>query len=961
MSLASALLQPQVIARPAPDREAALVEDITRLAALFLEDAAAEGGAGGALVRALRDTLTDRLPALQTLLAPRIDAARARVRGRFAGPRAALLGLIGDAPTAEGVLAAFSDLLDGLAVGIARVDLPRIRAELAPLGLLLTEDLGLTGGLLRDIGLGHLDALGLRIEAAAAVEGDADSRRRLRLARALIARLRAELAGLEMPRIDLDALARLIARLLAGASVQATLREIACALRALSAAAEAGSAVAAALRPVPQPVGAGIVPVPGAIDYAWYASWLIQDIDNFFVCLSDLADPVRFLRLLRTGEVPLTAALRERFSAPEIQRLSDSADEAEPSRDTLLFALSLVNRAIQQGPLLGDGFDGPEVLTAAQQEADVAGLKADWEENQELHLLNRRVVEAAFGGAVDTLSGGFWRALGGFFGPLTGWPRNQVYVTGDGRYVMIDDAPIHFGEGVRWFDAILFKEDVRGARWYDFHCVGPEACEILARVLFPAAEAGKAVWHLVDTQPGHEMQAGFAGGIEIADTVHQILLAKPLSAYFLEKGGHARRWGKSLDSMLGLKGMTTFGASFQGLHTDAPAGNAFACWVTVFLGDFFRTAGPVQTCNTLRDLVLCVVTLINFRGPQDGPSSLPTNPSANRHKQGPITGLSDTLFIMALLGAYDRDDYSVHLWSDAGIADRRRRAMLGHWLGGSIGMGIASGLTGSIVAQTLAWAEDWAQLGKTIGVSVGKTFGLYWIFNYLLVENTTDDGRYRPGGGRMGGYPAKDPVASPYLLPMPGGRALYTGQANLGIFSHNFISNTDFVTPGNSSTLQTYAYDFAHDFDEPIACCRAGVVFSFREGNADSSTGQNNRIIIRHTTIDPVHDVFNGVAVQTYGVYLHLSQNGVTRAPAFGGTSPAQATNGVPGTPVAQGDLIALAGDTGLSFHNHLHLHIVPDDGTGQPSNLIAMPFVFEDAPGDGVLKSRTWYRSGNR
>ena len=143
-------------------------------------------------------------------------------------------------------------------------------------------------------------------------------------------------------------------------------------------------------------------------------------------------------------------------------------------------------------------------------------------------------------------------------------------------------------------------------------------------------------------------------------------------------------------------------------------------------------------------------------------------------------------------------------------------------------------------------------------------------------------------------------------------------------------------------------------FGTAVACSRAGTIFQITENNADSSTGPWNVIIIRHATIDLEHDNFGNGAVQTYGVYGHLAFNGVTNAPAFGGTTPAI------GTAVAQGDLIALAGDTGMSFHNHLHMHVLPDDGTGNPNMTFAIPFVFEDAPGDGVLKSTTWYRSGN-
>jgi hypothetical protein len=239
-------------------------------------------------------------------------------------------------------------------------------------------------------------------------------------------------------------------------------------------------------------------------------------------------------------------------------------------------------------------------------------------------------------------------------------------------------------------------------------------------------------------------------------------------------------------------------------------------------------------------------------------------------------------------------------------------------------------------------------------------FLLFWVYNYLFRENATDGGRYRANGGSFRGYPPR--ASSPYRLPYPGGEGRYVGQANLGLFSHNFITNTDFVTPANSAPVQVYAYDFNHEFREGIACVRGGVVWQFTETITDSDESNWNFLVVRHDTIDPVHDDFGQGPLQTYTVYGHLAQNGVTNAPAFGGTAPVQeSVTAGGGTPVARGQLIAQAGDTGMSFHNHLHLHVVPDNGSGMP-NLSAhtIPFVFGDAPGDGNLKSITWYRSGN-
>jgi hypothetical protein len=308
----------------------------------------------------------------------------------------------------------------------------------------------------------------------------------------------------------------------------------------------------------------------------------------------------------------------------------------------------------------------------------------------------------------------------------------------------------------------------------------------------------------------------------------------------------------------------------------------------------------------------------------------------------------------------DRDDASA----------QKTDAFAVHWLAGAIGMGLAAGLSGSLVAQIIAWAEDFKRFFVTGAISAGKMFGLYWFYLYIFRENATDGGRYRVGGGSFRGY--RDRASSPYLLPYPSGVAKYAGQANLGLFSHNRITNSDFENPANNAVQQVYAYDFDHDFGEPIACSRAGVVWSFAEGTADGGAPPWNFITIRHDTIDTEHDDFGNGPVQTFSVYGHLAQNGVTNAPAFGGTAPVQeSVSPGAGTPVSQGDLIALAGDTGMSFHNHLHMHVLPLDAvTGLPSTVFTIPFVFRDmrvgilprnSPlNDGNLQSITWYRSRN-
>jgi hypothetical protein len=955
MSLGNALLQPQTLNRSRFDDMLALVEDVARVAAIILEDAASAGPMGGAVERALA-TVGE---ALAESIEPRLRAAEARLRGRIAGPRAALDSLVRDAEGVADNPAAIVGLIRQLLArlkGLAdSATLPVIRAELEFWKSLIEEDLGLAPDFLARVVADYIAAL--RSELAAIATSDLAAARRLRLCESVLLRLGLRAAHLRPPGLDIEPLAREIEAFLRNSGVAGALREFSCALDGVQAALDGMVAAGAAVRQVPQPLGAGVVPMSESSEYSWYASWLLNDEDIPLLGLGDIKDPKGFLLQLKgTGE--LERHIRVDLLEPAAKSaLDDYEGPGEPSKDVMLTILAGLNRAMQTQPLLRRSFD-EEVLPDSALTEDIRELRDKYEEDQSLFLYNRQVLNHVFQNKID--AGGFFDSVGTFFAGLVAAPRNQVFVTGDRRFVMCDDKPIHSGENVKWYEAPLFSSSEPGQMWFKFQHISPQACEILAQVLATAGEGGKAIWHLVDTQPGHEAQAATVGVIEIADTLQQILFGKPVSAYFLESSPSLRRWGKSLDSLVGLKGIATFFSSLQGLHTAAPAGNGFAYWVTVILGDIFRTLGPVQMVNTIRDLVLSFVTLLNFGGPRDGPSVLPSHPARNHMKQGPIVSLSDTLFAMWLMSLYPRDNYSIFIWAKDGIGDRRVEAMLGHWLGGSAGMGLLAGLSGSFVAQVIAWSQDYGRFFKTGGISAAKMFGLYWILNYVFIENTTSEGRYRPGGGNFRGYPAKSPTASPYRLPYPGGTSQYIGQGNLALFSHNFITNATFTPTFMIGTQQTYAYDFGHDFRQPIACARAGVVWQHDDTQVDSSEGTWNFIIIRHATIDPVHDDFGQGPVQTYAVYGHLAENGVRNAGAFGGTLPAQESVAAgTGVAVAQGALIGQAGDTGMSFHNHLHMHILADDGTGQPGSF-SIPFVFQDVGGNGVPTSRTWHRSGN-
>jgi hypothetical protein len=989
MALGTALLQPYAISRDTSDPLQALAEDIAKLIAIFAEDALAEGPLAKeaqAAVEEVGETIVTWFTAADAAGQTRQARAVARLNARFMPIRAYLQGLLEDTGAAGAdpaqVIGLIRDLLALGRTASEAVTLTAIRTELEFLKSLLEDDLGFSPAFLSDRIAEFITVLRRRLGELPAPT-DADARRRINLARVTLARLGLRTALLVPPGLDVEPMARTLHRLLQSSGVTEALREANCALDGIEASFNAAQAAGEAVATATQPVGAGVVPQPDAAEYSYFASFLMQDEDLPLVGLSELDTAEEFLTHFRTSDNAVIAAIRAAMTEAERAPL-DSFTGGEPDRERLLVVVGALNRIMMAGPILTLG-GGAQLIPDTNLPDDVKELRGTYQRKQKLFLYNRRLIDDVFRNQIKDVRWDSTRWFGRWAAGTFQWPHHQVYVTGDRRFVMCDDMPIHAGTDVKWSDAPIFAGNVRHGLWFKFAHASPEFCEIWAQVWCLLAEAGKAIWHTLEIQPGHEAQNATVCSIEYADLIQQVLFGKPISGHFLEGGPHLRRWGKSLDSFLGLKGIATFFSSFQGVQTDAPR-EKFAHWITVLMGDVFRTLGPIQTMNSVRDVMIGFVVLLNFGGPRDGPSTLPHDPARNHEKQAPFVALSDTLFAMLLISLFPRDNYSIMLFDpDRDDASAQKTdAFAVHWLAGAIGMGLVAGLSGSLVAQIIAWAEDFKRFFLTGAISAGKMFGLYWFYLYIFRENATDGGRYRVGGGSFRGY--RDRASSPYLLPFPSGVARYAGQANLGLFSHNRITNSDFANPANNAVQQVYAYDFDHDLNEPIACSRAGVVWAFQEfqplagapapPNPGMPPGTGvpawNFITIRHDTIDAEHDDFGNGPVQTFSVYGHLAQNGVTNAPAFSGTTPtAEWVSPGAGTPVSQGDLIALAGDTGMSFHNHLHMHVLPLDAvTGLPSTVFTIPFVFRDmrvgilprnSPlNDGNLKSITWYRSRN-
>lgn len=148
-----------------------------------------------------------------------------------------------------------------------------------------------------------------------------------------------------------------------------------------------------------------------------------------------------------------------------------------------------------------------------------------------------------------------------------------------------------------------------------------------------------------------------------------------------------------------------------------------------------------------------------------------------------------------------------------------------------------------------------------------------------------------------------NPDESPYILPFPPGRTytLFQGYCppNPNWGHHNW-----------------FAFDFDLAIGDTIVAARGGVVSTVVEQNVDGNGVLGaNVVYIRH-------------ADRTLGAYVHLTQNGALVEV---------------GDTVAQGDVIGLAGNTGLSSGPHLHFAVLRDGGFTRHYSL---PVNFANADG---------------
>lgn len=530
-------------------------------------------------------------------------------------------------------------------------------------------------------------------------------------------------------------------------------------------------------------------------------------------------------------------------------------------------------------------------------------------------------------------------ALASFFG----WPFDVVKVDAARTQVVLrnvvrSDHVLHSGKNLSWTDAPIFKvpEVGKPAPHYAWKNISPETMEKIAYHSAWSADALETLLHLVVMREGRYLPRTFDALWGLSHLVVELCMDRPLRDVM--PGSYPVKWTGSL--------VLSVLTSLLGMHTKAKRWYNFYFFVLLApnLGVKWLIA---YYAKLVRDLLLATLTLLNH---EEGAENV-------RHIDA-WASLGVDLFLMILIGAVmPRTQYGI----ERGV---------GLILGYGVGLSMLFGLLGSFLGSLVGWffagmpmESGFAQaLGKSLLRSLAWSVGRFWPYAFLLKDAATDDGTYSPIGAAYSGYPdAATDSPSPYLLPYRQGLSLMVSQGNQGLWSH-------YYNPDKNITVQVYSFDFGHEEDEEILASRPGTVVSYGDQKDNDARDDWNYVIIRHdvddqgTAVnpDPNYDKVQSGAVRvTYAVYGHGRKGSVTE---FLGASPV-------GKTVKRGQPIMRAGDTGNSFHNHLHMHVQAQvsstavitsvTGTSDASlSQSTIPFVFQET--SGPLRKFRAYTSKN-
>jgi hypothetical protein len=583
---------------------------------------------------------------------------------------------------------------------------------------------------------------------------------------------------------------------------------------------------------------------------------------------------------------------------------------------------------------------------------------------------------------------------------VPGYPGDEIWHSADKKQLIwrragVDDQILHSADApFEWYQAPQFAGPA-SAEFFSFGPIGAEFLETWTQVTSVLAKLAIGMWHMVamGTSPKE-----YACNIPLwlwnwADGFGRAGGSAPLPSQISKAAG----WGVGstwlFSTLVPL--LMVFGGSFEGLHTKTTAKLGFLQWLTLIGGDALSAFTINAVPGGVRDFSISLFTLINQTGSGTPPAVGEDTRPKNWDMADPVIGLVNLLIGMGFHALIPRDDYGLPFDNNGGASFGKM--YFPWWLLAAPLVNAFGNMLGTFVAWSVARTVTPAQLGRKVGLGALVGTLSFVVEFYTNKEGGTDGGKYNPKIDPEGtaysparsdftGYPPKD--SSPYRLPYAQGVAMYVGQANLGFFSH-----------ARYNTLpQVYAYDFAHDFQDEILAIRDGTVVDFFDWlpdniNPDSTTAVNaklasdtpmgsstwrsdfptwNFITIRHDSANGDHDKDQGGAsTTTYATYGHGATNGVRSLwQTLYGKGPAQ----IIGSRVTRGNPVMQAGSVGVSFHNHLHLHVqggpavpVPAEPIG-PNQLVTpnqltqytLPFVFNDAGGDGVLQHLTWYKSDN-
>lgn len=513
------------------------------------------------------------------------------------------------------------------------------------------------------------------------------------------------------------------------------------------------------------------------------------------------------------------------------------------------------------------------------------------------------------------------------------WPDDEVWIESDRVVRRHGGEDVEVAPDTNWRSGYPFQSNPDPGRLAALGLEGPytfgrkdelEDLEQIAHVSAIVAHALESVLHLLSLEEG--------------DYASNAVLAAETAALALVDGLAHRPLPWWADTLL-MRTVAPMVSSLEGMHTRASGANCFLMWLTLVGPDLGEMVAYRTTLNSVRDAMLSFLTLRNHEK-----HAVPGRPQ-------PSNRLETAGFVAPFVNVFlwlSRERWMVPR-EIYGIENRYHPQFLGHWLGTAPVFGILGSLLGHVVTDFgIARAGDFRAMLLSLPVTLARSWLTFFPSYFLDREGITDGGRFNPQGADFLGYPDAD--TSPYRLPWTAGDSVYVGQGNQGFWSHS------------NENDEVYAYDFSMDQDEDVLAARAGTVYDFRDDLDDDSenedtagNAQANFVRIRHDQDGgPIagHDRDENGATITYASYLHGRQGSVTAAFPGGITTvlDARANPSLTPTTVARGQVIMGAGDTGKSFHNHLHMEVHPDNGSDDPNRNVSLPFVFREV-GDRPLE----------